>query len=64
MIARHVLIMYFALGHLAIGDRNFIAAAGRDQGITLYQVLDSGKLVEIATFISGVDVLFPQFSDL
>lgn len=54
----------FALGHLAIGDRNFIAAAGRDQGITLYQVLDSGKLVEIATFISGVDVLFPQFPDL
>ena len=53
----------FALGQLAIGDRNFIAAAGRDQGITFYQVLDSGKLVEIASFVLGVDDLFPQFSD-
>lgn len=54
----------FALGHVAIGDRNFIAAAGRDQGITFYQVLDSGKMVEITSLVSGNDTLFPQFTDL
>ena len=53
----------FALGHVMIEDRYFVVAAGRDQGMTVYHLLASGKLVEISSLVSGVDDVYPQFSD-
>ena len=53
----------FALSHLSIGDRHFIAASGMDQGITFYEVLSSGKLVFITNFVHGINDEYPQYTD-
>lgn len=53
----------YALSHLSIGDRHFIAASGMDQGITFYEVLSGGKLVFITNFVHGINDEYPQHTD-
>lgn len=44
-----------ALSSVSIGDRHFIAAGGSDDGVTLFELLPGGRLMQIDTFTDTAD---------
>ncbi|MEL6953060.1 MAG: hypothetical protein AAFY68_00830 [Pseudomonadota bacterium] len=53
-----------ALAGLSVGDRHFIAAGGLDDGVSIFEMLPGGRLLQVETFVDTSDAALNNVSAL